>query len=105
MNCTIELKDVLQKLTSIITINVPENELDRDYSRQYFKTSIDAEKILDGKFGSFVVKSFTESLIKSMEAEPKFPFQKVAYNFSLVFRSHEIFFSPGYLSIFEFFSV
>lgn len=77
MNVTIEFKEVTQKLTAILTMNVPESENDQNYRREYFKSSVDVEKIFDGKFGSFIVKSFMENFIKSMEFVPKFPFEKV----------------------------
>lgn len=63
-----------------MTINVPESENDMEYRREFFKASIDAEKILDGKFGSYVLKAIMENFIKSMEFDPKFPFKKVQYH-------------------------
>lgn len=80
MNITIETKEIVQKLIVFMTINVPESETDLEYRREFFKASVDAEKILDGKFGSFVVKAMMENFITSMEFNPKFPFKKVSYH-------------------------
>lgn len=76
-NLTIEFKDVVQKITMIVSLKIAEDENDTVFRRELFKGTMDVEKLLKGNFGSFFMKIFMENYFKSIDFEPKLPFKKV----------------------------
>ncbi|CRK89139.1 CLUMA_CG002900, isoform A [Clunio marinus] len=72
------------KARLICSINCPENERDRGYKRQYFKTSLDFGKIFKGVFGNSITEKIGRSFLK--ETKITMPVKEgryVVYNFSL----------------------
>lgn len=68
---------VIEKMMVRVKINLALDENDRSYQKQFFQTSVDVKRLLDGVQGNFVIKMFMENLYKSIDFEPKFPFKKV----------------------------
>lgn len=61
-----------------IKVNFPDDPEDKNYSREFMKTSVDVRKILEGAGGNFLVRSFMENIYKSIDFELKFPIKKVS---------------------------
>lgn len=76
-NVTCELKADIAKAQIIFKISLPENDNDRSYSREFFKTSIDAVRIANGIQGNSILRSLAGSFLKAIDFEIKFPFKKV----------------------------
>lgn len=80
MNSLVEI----QKLMAFIVMKVPENDKDKNYQKEFFRTSIDFQKIFNGVQGSFISKILTESLFKHADFQLKFPFKKVKLNITIL---------------------
>jgi hypothetical protein len=61
-------------------INIPEDENDRDFRRELFKTTVDWDIIAKGMNGSFFVSLMTQQIMTKAEFKVKFPMQKGIYN-------------------------
>lgn len=68
---------VIEKMMVQLKIMVPADENDKSFQKQFFKTSIDVQKLFNGVQGSFVLKVIMENFFKSIDFEPKFPLPKV----------------------------
>lgn len=77
MNVTIFLFVVINKVIVKVSINIPEDNSDKNFRREFFRTSIDVEKIFDGIQGNFASRAFMENFYKSIDFEPKMPLEKV----------------------------
>lgn len=77
ISSSIELKLAVEKYIIIMKFNVPEDDIDREYRREFLKTTIDVEKAMDGKFGGFLVKTLMVNLLRSLDFKPKFPIPAV----------------------------
>lgn len=75
--------DVL-KVWLTIKIDLPEDENDKNYRREYFKTSIDCEKLAKGIHGNYMIKGLAEQYLKHIDFELKFPMKKVIIKQRLV---------------------
>lgn len=62
-------------------MNMPDDKNDDEYKREFFKTSIDAQKILKGIYGNYVTESIMENFVKSINFDTKFPIKKVKKRF------------------------
>ncbi|CRK89141.1 CLUMA_CG002902, isoform A [Clunio marinus] len=47
------------------SINFPENDRDREYKRQYFKTSVDFERLLKGVFGNSLIEKVARQIFET----------------------------------------
>ncbi|CRK89140.1 CLUMA_CG002901, isoform A [Clunio marinus] len=47
------------------SINFPENDSDREYKRQYFKTSLDYERLLKGVFGNSLIEKVARQILET----------------------------------------
>lgn len=77
LNVTAEIFQTLIKLMLNFKLFLPEGTSDREYKKLFFHTSIDIEKLLENKYGSFIIRAAVENLRKSIDFEPKFPFKAV----------------------------
>lgn len=66
-----------------VRITTPIDDDDKTYEKQFFRTSIDVEKLLKGVQGNFVMKVFLENFFQSIDFEPKFPMKKVRIKYFL----------------------
>lgn len=67
----------VKKLKIFTALNVPLYENDKDYQKEIFRASIDAEKMLKGIQKSYFTKVLMENYFKAIDFELKFPFKKV----------------------------
>lgn len=73
-----DLKCDLEKFKVEVIMKLPENEKDEKYKREFFRTSVDVAKFFNGVGGSnFIMKVIMETVLKSIDFEPKFPMKKV----------------------------
>lgn len=79
INATLETFSTFGKMTMIIRLNIPLNDQDNEYRREFFKTSVDVGKFFQGVQTNFVVKTFSDVFLKSADFEPKLPFPKVMF--------------------------
>lgn len=70
---------VIEKMSGHVRITTPMNDDDKTYEKEFFRTSVDVEKLMKGVQGNFVIKVFLENFLKSIEFEPKFPMNKVRF--------------------------
>jgi len=79
-NATLQTFFRIDKMTVYIKVNLPLDDNDREYKKQIFSTSLDAEKALNGVGGNFINNLFAEGPLKSFEPVPKFPMDPVGEN-------------------------
>lgn len=77
MSWSLELFKVLEKATIAVIVKVQENEKDLNCVKDFFRTTVDLQKLFKGAQGSFVAKVLMENFFTSIDFEPKFPFEKV----------------------------
>lgn len=77
LNVTAEIFKTLFKLMGHFRLFLPEGPNDFEYKKMLFHTSIDVQKLLEDKYGSFIIRAAVENLRKSIDFEPKFPFKAV----------------------------
>lgn len=82
LDITIINKVVVQSFMLYMTFNLPEDEDDKVYRREIFKTTVDPKKLMDGIYGSYLLKSLFPNFFASADFIPKFPFEKVEFLFS-----------------------
>lgn len=58
-------------------LRVPETSSDKNYGREFIRTSVNVEKFLNGNRGNFMTAILLEQLLKFIDFEAKFPLQKV----------------------------
>lgn len=68
---------VIEKMMMQLKIMVPADDNDKSFQKEFFRTSIDVQKLFNGIQGNFIVKVMMENFFKSIDFEPKFPLQKV----------------------------
>lgn len=56
---------------------IPADGNDKNYEKEFLRTSLDVQKFFNGVQGSFLTKNIMETFFKSIDFEPKFPFKKV----------------------------
>lgn len=78
MSGTLHLFTDVEKLTGTFKVKIPENEADTNYRRILISSPFDAGKLLDGARGNFVMRTFAENFLKSIDFKPKFPLKKVS---------------------------
>jgi hypothetical protein len=62
-----------------IALNIPKYEGDVNYQKQFFKTTFDAVKALNGVNGNFLTKTLFEKALESIDFQVKFPVKKVSH--------------------------
>lgn len=67
----------IERMILNFKVKVPANELDENYQKDFFQTTIDVEKFLKGVRGNYVINTFMGNFVKSLDFEPSFPFKKV----------------------------
>lgn len=77
LNATLELFETIENFLASIIVRVPANEKDKNYQKEFYRTTIDFKKVLKGIQPSFVAKVIMENFQKAADFEVKFPFQKV----------------------------
>ncbi|CRK89142.1 CLUMA_CG002903, isoform A [Clunio marinus] len=65
INLTIETFYEVVKSRITGSINFPENDRDREYKRQYFKTSLDTARLLKGAFGNSITKALAQKILET----------------------------------------
>jgi hypothetical protein len=78
-----EFFTVVKKIWAHVKVNVPANDNDINYSVDFFKTSVDAEKFLKGVKGNYVLKVYADAFFNSADRKIEFPLQKVKTNFQM----------------------
>lgn len=61
---------------------------DRTFSIELLNTVLDMSKLMNGVVSNAFMKSVLGSALKSIEFEPKFPFQPVNFEFNYVYCDH-----------------
>lgn len=79
LNFTVQTFKTLNMAKSYLKISVPTDDSDKSYNRQIINTVFDVEKVLNGISSNMLIKSLSESLFKSIDVIPKFPFQPVSF--------------------------
>lgn len=88
----VETFAVIEKLMAHVKINVPADENDKVYQKEFLRTSIDVKRLFDGVQGNFIFKVFMENFMKSFEVEPKFPLRKVKQTYIIKYFIFLLFF-------------
>jgi len=73
----VNFNSTFDKVLVYLKVSFPLNDQDKNYQREFLKTTIDAERLFQGVTGNFVAKSLSENLLKSLDFEPKFPLKPV----------------------------
>lgn len=76
-----ETFSVISKLWVYLTLNIRENENDKNYNREIIRTVVDVDKTVKGIYGNSIVKFLAELIFKSLEFEFKLPLKKVRFFF------------------------
>lgn len=83
-NFTFDLKYNLEKLQLQCSLKIQGNGKDESYKLEVFRTSMNADKFLDGRSGSnFVAKALMENYQSAAAFDINFPWKKV--NFCLIY--------------------
>lgn len=77
LNVTVENKSLIRKLVGYAKIMLPESPDDNEFKKEFFRVTIDHEKLLKGAFGGFIMRTFMENVKSSLDTEIKFPVKKV----------------------------
>ncbi|CRL02998.1 CLUMA_CG016586, isoform A [Clunio marinus] len=62
INVTIHAYHEVTKIKVFLQLLLPENDGDRHYGREYFKTSVDFDRVAKGIFGNSILQMITERL-------------------------------------------
>lgn len=76
----LELLVVLEKVMNYVKVYVPIDDNDKEFRKEYFKTSIDISRLLKGVQGNFLVQVFMENFLTALSPIPSFPMKKVSLN-------------------------
>lgn len=77
-NITVELYQPIDNVFIAAELRLPESQGDRSYGKMYFRTRLDAKKLLKGVRGHMLISLFFDLITESMDFEPKFPADKVS---------------------------
>jgi hypothetical protein len=78
LNLTYEIFEALEKMRVTLKVRLPKSEKDRDYTQDFFQTSIDVEKMFKNVHGNFMIRMITEPYFKALDVKVgKFPIPKV----------------------------
>lgn len=77
LNISTEYFVDVQKILVSVNVNFPEDKSDKNFRREFFRTSIDGEKVFKGLYGNFVLRTFMENYLKSVGQKTVFPVKKV----------------------------
>lgn len=84
VNIRLETFVTLTKVFAYATVNIPLDQNDNKYRKEFIKTVIDVEKLLKGITGNMLVKAFLTDFFNSIDFKAKFPFPKVSGFFKFV---------------------
>lgn len=76
-NSVMELLVDAEKIQISFKLTTPDDPNDESYRREFFRTSVDAQKLLNGLNGNYVTKTIMENVMKTLDVKPKFPVKKV----------------------------
>lgn len=77
LSSVIEFLVDVEKMLSIIKVNIPENDADKSFRKEFFKTSLDVENLYRGVTGSILAKLLVTNFTQYLNFEPTFPMKKV----------------------------
>lgn len=77
MNITFEIFQVVERCVLHLKLNLPENDNDKKFQREFYSTTIDVAKLFKGIFTNFIMRAIMENLAKTIDFEPIFPLTKV----------------------------
>jgi hypothetical protein len=66
------------KLVLFITIKLPKTPTDKNFQKEFFKTSVDVEKTASGIQNNYITSAVINSMFKTEDKPFKFPIQKVS---------------------------
>lgn len=78
ISATFDSLFVIEKMMVQLKLMVPSDDNDKSFQKEFFRTSIDVQKLFNGVQGNFIVKVIMENFFKSIDFEPKLPFPKVS---------------------------
>lgn len=76
-NITFELFVDIENIIAAGKICLPDSQNDQNYGLEYFRTSVDASKMSKSLKGNALMRVLTESILKSINFDLKFPLKKV----------------------------
>lgn len=77
-NVTIVNHVNITKLFVYVSVRIPENRNDREYSREVIRTVVDLEKVFNGLQSNPLVKGYADNILKHVDFEIKLPFKPVS---------------------------
>lgn len=77
INATMDIFEKIDNVLISIVLKVPADEKDKNYQKEFYKTTVDLKKLFKGVEASFVSKVIMENFKDSVDFDLKFPFQKV----------------------------
>lgn len=75
MNVTVTTFVEVKKVLLYLSIKLPESSNDKQYKREFLKTSFDIEKLFNGIFSNFIGRAVMENFKSTANFELKFPFK------------------------------
>lgn len=79
-NYSFEFIKTVKSFKIYLSLNIPENENDREFRKELLKTVINGDKIFNGVFANPVVKYIVKTIFPSAQFEIKLPFKPVSFN-------------------------
>jgi hypothetical protein len=78
LNLTYDIFEALEKMRVTLKVRIPKSEKDRDYTQDFFQTSIDVERMFKNVHGNIMIKMITEPYFQALDVKVgKFPIPKV----------------------------
>jgi hypothetical protein len=75
-NGVVDPRYIITKLIGFLRVRIPENQNDKDFSREFMKVSVDVSKLLNGQ-ANFLVKMIAKIVLESCDRKVEFPLAKV----------------------------
>lgn len=67
----------IERLFVYARLNVPKDEGDEEFTKEFLRVSIDGVKLFNQGYNNFAVKMMMDSILANIDWEPKFPLLKV----------------------------
>lgn len=80
LNAIIDLYKAVQNVFVDYQIRLPETPNDNNYKTVFFRSKINAKKVLQGVRGNILITLLVDTIVKSLDFELKFPMKKVRKN-------------------------
>lgn len=77
LNVTLDIYKAVQNVFVDFQIRLPESSDDNNYRTVFFRSKINAKKILQGVRGNFLITLFVDTIVKSLDFDLTFPMKKV----------------------------